>query len=252
MKSIVIGKTVIGEGLPKVIVPLTKFNDEDLLVELSNVKSMNPDIIEWRADFYRKVGDLPSVRHLLSEIRTEAYDLPLLFTFRTQKEGGSGDASVSYYQKLLEEVICSRKIEVIDIEWNIAKPFIDSLVDLAEKNGVFVLMSHHNFQNTPSKKEIIDRFRSMEQSGAHMTKIAVMPKDFHDVMTLMEASWDMKTKYATRPFIAISMGKLGMISRMAAGLYGSAATFASGKTSSAPGQIPIGQLRTIFDLLHKG
>jgi 3-dehydroquinate dehydratase-1 len=44
----------------------------------------------------------------------------------------------------------------------------------------------------------------------------------------------------------MSMGGIGSISRMIGWVYGSAATFAVGKSSSAPGQIAIDELRAVL------
>jgi 3-dehydroquinate dehydratase-1 len=41
----------------------------------------------------------------------------------------------------------------------------------------------------------------------------------------------------------MSMGGFGSVSRMVGGVFGSSVTFAVGKASSAPGQIPIEELR---------
>ena len=59
----------------------------------------------------------------------------------------------------------------------------------------------------------------------------------------------MKERYADRPYITMSMGKLGLVSRISGELTGSAVTFGSASAASAPGQLPVGELRTILSLL---
>jgi 3-dehydroquinate dehydratase-1 len=51
--------------------------------------------------------------------------------------------------------------------------------------------------------------------------------------------------------ITMSMGPLGMHSRIVGGLYGSDLTFAVGSVASAPGQIPAAQMRSAFELIYK-
>ncbi len=46
------------------------------------------------------------------------------------------------------------------------------------------------------------------------------------------------------------MGPQGRLSRLAGGLFGSDITFASGRTPSAPGQIPIEHLRHAMAALY--
>jgi 3-dehydroquinate dehydratase-1 len=49
----------------------------------------------------------------------------------------------------------------------------------------------------------------------------------------------------------MSMGSLGMISRISGELFGSALTFGSAKKASAPGQLEAEQLHKILHLLHR-
>jgi 3-dehydroquinate dehydratase-1 len=49
----------------------------------------------------------------------------------------------------------------------------------------------------------------------------------------------------------MSMGRLGLASRAAGFLFGSDLSFAGGRQSSAPGQIPIAELRAIVDGLAR-
>lgn len=90
----------------------------------------------------------------------------------------------------------------------------------------------------------------MQEIGADLPKIAVMPISSEDVLKLLEATNSMKQKYSTRPIIAISMGHLGVISRLSGELFGSCMTFGSAKDASAPGQIEVKELKNILDLLH--
>ncbi len=77
-----------------------------------------------------------------------------------------------------------------------------------------------------------------------------MPNCPKDVITLLDATRIMKEKYAKRPIITMSMAGKGVISRLSGELFGSDMTFGSAKNISAPGQIPIRELRKIINLLH--
>ena len=61
----------------------------------------------------------------------------------------------------------------------------------------------------------------------------------------------MVTKYANRPIITMSMSGMGVISRLAGEVFGSALTFGSVKAASAPGQIPVDKLNNILEVIHK-
>ena len=90
----------------------------------------------------------------------------------------------------------------------------------------------------------------MQDMGADIPKIAVMPKSESDVITLLDATQEMHTKYADGPIITMSMGK-GVISRMCGEFFGSSMTFGAVGQVSAPGQTPVDQLSDVLAVLHR-
>jgi len=105
-----------------------------------------------------------------------------------------------------------------------------------------MIMSYHNFQATPEGEALVAKFAEAERLGADIAKVAVMPKSPGDVLTLLGAVWR-ADEAGSIPLIGMSMGGFGAVSRMVGGVFGSALTFAVGKSASAPGQIPIEDLR---------
>jgi 3-dehydroquinate dehydratase-1 len=91
----------------------------------------------------------------------------------------------------------------------------------------------------------------MQLLGGHISKIAVMPKNVQDILTLLDATITMKNKDRDYPLITMAMGPLGLISRLSGELFGSACTFGAGRTASAPGQIPANDLRNVLNIFHK-
>lgn len=249
MKKIIsIRKVHIGEGMPKIIVPLMGTNKEQLLEEVNAVKQVNPDIVEWRADMLEAIEDLSEVKKVLSLLRDELYPTPLLFTFRSHREGGNKKIDDPYYERLLKEVAETNEVDLIDVE--LFSPAVLRFVEIAKANDIVVIMSNHDFEKTPEKEEIISRLKRMQELGADIPKIAVMPQSPKDVITLLDATYTMNSFYADRPIITMSMASTGMISRIAGQVFGSAATFGSVIEASAPGQIPARDLRKMIDVLH--
>jgi 3-dehydroquinate dehydratase I len=242
---------VIGEGMPKIIVPLVGTTEQALREEIKTLKNKKPDIFEWRVDMFDMVMDLPSIEKTLSIIREHIGDIPLLFTFRTVHEGGKQEVPLDYYSQLVKNAILSGQVDLIDIELFLGDIYVKELLALAKKSGAFVVLSNHDFQKTPAKDELITRFQKMRELGADIPKIAVMPNKVQDVITLLDASQTIHEAYGDLPFIMISMGKQGLISRLAGEWFGSAATFASGVEQSAPGQIGISELREMMEILHQ-
>ncbi len=241
----------IGEGIPKIIVPLVGTTDAELLEEVHNVLEVKPDIVEWRVDTYEDVENLEKVQSTLSLLRDRLIDIPILFTFRTVNEGGKREVPVRFYNNLLSMAIQSKLIDMVDIEFLLGDDLVKTLVSLAKQYGIYVVLSNHDFQKTPDKQELILRFRKMQELGADIPKIAVMPNSTEDVITLLEATNTMNCKYADRPFISVSMGGIGVISRLTGEVFGSAATFVSGIQESAPGQPTIKDTKKVLEILHK-
>ena len=69
MSTLTIKNVTIGEGIPKIIVPLVGTTEEEILKEVETVKSLKPDIIEWRVDVYEQVENLEAVSDLTSKLR---------------------------------------------------------------------------------------------------------------------------------------------------------------------------------------
>ncbi|MEC5425376.1 type I 3-dehydroquinate dehydratase [Virgibacillus sp. C22-A2] len=251
MSNITVKNLTIGEGIPKIVVPLMGATDAGILEELQHVKSLEPDIIEWRVDAYMEVEKLESVMAALATIRVALDDIPLLFTFRSHKEGGNRVITDSYYVELLTTAIRSNEVDLLDIELFYQDVIVKSLIKEAKASGVCVIVSNHNFTHTPSRETIISRLREMQSLGADIPKIAVMPTNTEDVLTLLDATNSMVTHYADRPIITMAMGSEGLISRLAGEVFGSALTFGAGKEVSAPGQIDTKDLRIVLEILHK-
>lgn len=251
MSTLKIRNIVVGEGSPKIIIPLVGGSMAQLLEEADYVKQQCPDVIEWRVDLFEGVGDLQQVAVMLSKLRTLLNNIPLLFTFRSHREGGNKEISDEYYLELNCMAISSGMIDMVDVELFNRDVVRNSIVANAREHRVIVVMSNHDFEKTPNKDELVSRLRKMQEYGADIPKIAVMPTSVADVLTLLDATNTMKTMYADRPIITMSMAGTGVVSRLTGELFGSAFTFAAGKTASAPGQIPVNDLRLVLDIIHR-
>jgi len=142
-------------------------------------------------------------------------------------------------------------IDLLDIELFMEEVTIKQVIDMAHSHRIAVILSNHDFEKTPSKEEIVFRLQKAQQLGADIPKIAVMPQSVKDVLTLLDATATMKEEAPDQPIVTMSMGGRGAVSRMAGEIFGSAITFAAAKKASAPGQIPIEELKNILTVVHK-
>lgn len=241
MNIVTVKDVVIGEGTPKICAPLVGCQRIDLEYEITLANQKPVDIVEWRVDYFEYVDDVSKVMETLKWMK-EQLPVPLLFTFRTQKEGGIHAYTKQQYFRLYQEVIMSKLVDLIDVEWQIGVELVDELVALAHQNQVKVILSHHNFCKTPSKSEMIAIFKEMNETSADIYKLAVMPLKKEDVVCLMETSDEVSKDIVNQPIVALSMGELGQQTRIQAKLFGSSITFGTLKKASAPGQIPVEEL----------
>lgn len=249
-KVVSIKGVAIGAGMPKVCIPLVGNTFVELINETKYLKRLDFDVVEIRIDFYEEVTNLDSVKKVLAKIREILFDKPIIFTFRSTREGGQREIKLEYYIELYRIISRSRLVDIIDIELFNNEEDIKNLVEVAHENDVSVIISNHDFNSTPTKEEIISRLKLAKKLGADIPKIAVMPTCTQDVLTLMDATRIMREEFSEGPIIAISMSGKGVISRLAGEFFGSALTFGSAKYTSAPGQIPATELRQIIESIH--
>lgn len=241
-----------GKGIPKICVSVIEKRTKDIIKSIINIKELGAEIIEWRADWFQDVFDRNEMLHTLERMNGIKGNIPLLFTFRTGKEGGAQKIDPENYVKVNRRAIKSGYIDMVDIELFTGEEEVKELVQLAKEYHVKIIMSNHDFQKTPSKEEMISRLCKMQDMGADILKIAVMPQNRRDLLTLLEATEEMNTHYAKQPIVTMSMGGTGVLSRVCGEVFGSAMTFGAIGKASAPGQMEIADLQTILKLLHKG
>ncbi len=249
-KEIIVKNLIIGNGIPKTCVSIVGKTKDYIIKEANFLKTINVDIIEWRVDFFEHVESIKKIKDVLKIIRKILIDKPIIFTFRSSKEGGEKEVSSEFYFRLNRDIANTKLIDIIDIELLNSENNIKELIDISHKNNVLVIISFHDFKETPSKEKMkYCMYRSIEL-GADIPKIAVMANTTEDILDLLDITRIIKEKYPNIPIITISMGKKGIVSRITGELFGSSITFASAKKASAPGQIPIDDLSHIIKILH--
>ncbi|WP_446898931.1 type I 3-dehydroquinate dehydratase [Clostridium sp. LBM24168] len=249
-KVINIRNTIIGEGIPKICVPMVGKSLNELMDEANLLRNIDFDIVEWRVDFFEHVKKISKVEKVLQKIRSILTDIPMIFTFRSVEEGGQTEVSKEFYMELNERILQTGLVDIIDIELFNNENNIRKLIDIAHINSTFVIISNHDFKGTPSREDIISRLCREQNLGGDILKIAVMPNCTEDIITLLDASRIIKEKYARCPVITMSMGGKGVITRLSGEIFGSDVTFAAVREVSAPGQIYIEDIRKIIQLLH--
>lgn len=240
----------IGEGIPKICVPIVGTTRDEILAAAKSFESVKKDVVEWRADWFEGVFDFAHVEAVLKELRRVLGNTPILFTFRTANEGGEKAIEPAAYAELNKRAAATGLIDLVDVEAFTGDEVVRDIIESAHESGVVVVASNHDFEKTPEKDEIVRRLRKMQELGADIPKIAVMPQSRKDVLTLLSATEEMASEYADRPIITMSMSATGLISRLCGECFGSALTFGAVGKASAPGQMNASDLSEILNLIH--
>ena len=249
MESLKIRNMELGAGRPKICVPLTGSDQEQLQAEAEAAMKKSIDLVEWRGDCFCRVHDLTEMEQTAKILRQQMGDCPILFTCRT--EDGRFSISIRDYIELNKRMIATGCIDLVDVELFMGDAVCRELVEYAHAHHVAVVISNHEFEQTPDVDVMVRRLQSMRYLGADVPKIAVMPKNNRDVLKLLQATDTINQLFGDCPIITMSMGKMGVISRLCGETFGSALTFATVGKASAPGQISVDEVETILDILHQ-
>lgn len=249
MNRVSVRKVVIGEGKPKVVVPIVAKTEAEIETQIREILRKKADIVEWRGDWFDDISDWEKVENRLRLLRKAMGEIPILFTFRTAEEGGEREISQEMYRELNRNVAKTQLADMIDVEGFSVKN-AEQLIKELRDMGMKVVVSSHDFEKTLPKDELLEKLRELQNMGADIVKMAVLPQSAKDVLELLSATEEMNRLYAKQPIVTMSMSGRGVISRLAGEFVGSALTFGSAGKTSAPGQIDAEELDFILTTLH--
>ena len=279
------GRSIPGPGgLPAVAVSLTGPSLAQARTQARSAIDAGADVLELRVDLLEEAGALAApdpldaataaaqvlecLRGLREAIDTTvgaAAGSPVLLTCRTAAEGGRARLDDASYGALLRSVLegladwaPERRPVAIDVE--VQRGCLPQVCTQAHGLGVDVVASFHDFEATPADEALEEVLARMAREGADLAKIAVWPTSADDVARLLRVCARATAGAGERsglgvPVAAMSMGALGAVSRVAPA-FGSALTFAvvpdeQGQArASAPGQLPIQDVRRCLELLR--
>lgn len=251
-KPLLVRGTPIANGaVPLICAPLVAATADALEAELRDVLAKAPDVIEWRADHFAAIADTARVIDAARRIKAIARETPLIFTRRAKREGGADTPLGDDEALVLYEAVCAaRCAELVDFEMSNGSERMARVRSAAHANAIALIASYHDFRATPAGNALIGKFAEGAEAGADVVKVAVMPSDARDVLTLLAATYEAHVALDI-PLVSMAMGPLGALSRIAGFLYGSSLTFGVGAGSSAPGQLAIDELRAAIDIVRR-
>ncbi len=221
-----------------IAVPVMGQSAQVVLAQLAVACACATDIVEWRVDALAK-QDAQQNGELAIEVRqqTARAGKQLLVTFRTQAQGGLGQTADSV--QTVSDWVRLAQPDWVDVETN-----ADTAATLAALSGLKtqLILSTHDFDQTGTVATRQQQLQRMATLPVAMVKMALMTQTSADALTIMQLNAWAQTAL-TRPVAVMGMGAYGAVTRLTAPTFGAALTFASATVASAPGQLPIDELR---------
>jgi len=158
---------------------------------------------------------------------------PVIVTYRPRREGGRYEGPESARLEALRRA-ARLGARYIDVEH-------DAIAHLGDVPPAQVIVSYHNFSETPPDLEAIHA--RLAKSGASIVKLAVTARHILDTVPILRL-----LRSARTPTIALAMGERGLITRILATKFGSPLTYASlaEDDQAGPGQVSIRRMLDLY------
>ncbi len=215
---------------------LAEKNIDDCLKELNNVKT---DLVEHRIDYLEKIEHLDLIYSSFKE-------KDFIATCRRENCGGKFNGSEEERVGILLSAV-ELGAKFVDIEIETEKFLIDKIVSFANERNCKVIISMHNFNSTPTFRELLGVMLKERSYGADIGKIVCTASTINDCHNLLDLI--LEANKIEFPMISFAMGNIGKFSRVSSLLYGAPFTFISHNVKSAPGQFNYEEMISVLKLV---
>ncbi|MFA6106532.1 MAG: type I 3-dehydroquinate dehydratase [Patescibacteria group bacterium] len=210
---------------------VTGKNLKEFLANLKKAQKQT-DWVELRADYIKNfnVHDIAKIKAAVSK--------HAIFTCRKPGEGGNFRSSEKERLAILNAALKSG-FDFVDIELSAISKVKIPAAPISSK----IICSFHDFNKTSSLSQLKKIAEKMEKTKAQVIKIVTMVKTESDNQKLFEL---LAGKKSGMEMIVLGMGEKGKITRLLSPLRGGYLTFASASVATAPGQISVKELKSIY------
>lgn len=116
--------------------------EAEILNLTKEIAAQHPQMMQWRMDCFEDVTKMNHLLELAPKIKAELQDIPLLVTFRSQKQGGMTELdSEDAYLNLIKIAIDFKLGDAIDIEIDHTPDRVQALIQDAYENGLKVVIN---------------------------------------------------------------------------------------------------------------
>lgn len=220
----------------RICTPVIGETREELLSNLEQIQKIS-SLVEIRADYIANLS-IEDIEEIKLHTRVDS-----IFTCRKKEEGGFFKGSEEERISILKKAI-DAQFDFVDIELSAMKEH-----QISKKGITKLIISYHNFEKTPSYWDMQNIIAEMNSFGPDILKIATMMNEEYESTKIYRL---LTNKPHNEERIVLGMGEKGRMTRILGPLLGSYLTFASTEFGgSAPGQIELSELQTIYKSLQK-
>ncbi|MBI5047333.1 MAG: type I 3-dehydroquinate dehydratase [Deltaproteobacteria bacterium] len=230
-----IGKVKLG-NIPRIAAVILDGEDKKAVAQ---AKRDGADILELRIDCFKR-KDAAYIQRTIKNASDK--NLPTIATIRSMSEGGKAVVSEGERLKLFFNIMPF--VDAVDVEFS-SKKILKAVINKAHGLNKKVIVSYHNFKNTPEQKRLERIVKDCKRAGGDIVKVATLARSKKDIARLA------LTTASHNDIITIAMGKFGTLSRVFFPMLGSLLVYCSVTKSSAPGQIPLKDTKILLKVLKE-
>ncbi|MDR0724601.1 MAG: type I 3-dehydroquinate dehydratase [Prevotellaceae bacterium] len=136
----------------------------------------------------------------------------------------------------------------VDVETEADEDFRKAVAKQAKLNNCKLIVSYHNFEETPSLLEMCDIVDICKKQDADLVKLVTTAKNKSDASRVLS----LYDKYPDTSLVAFAMGAAGLITRVACLFLGAPYTYAavSDDKPLANGQISVEKIQNVMNNLR--
>ncbi|XP_020204569.1 bifunctional 3-dehydroquinate dehydratase/shikimate dehydrogenase, chloroplastic isoform X1 [Cajanus cajan] len=227
----------VGNCPTLVCTPILGTTVAQMLIQMRRANEIGADMVEIRLDYLRTFNPTPHLQTLISQS-----PLPTIVTYRPTWEGGKYEGDETKRQDVLR-LAMELGADYIDVELQVADDFNRSICEKKPHNFK-VIVSSHNFHNTPSAEAIGNLVARIQATGCDIAKIVTTASDITDCAHIFQIM-----VHSQIPTIGIVMGERGLISRLLSPKFGGYLTYGALEEDaiSAPGQITVKNMLELYN-----
>ena len=106
----------LGQGMPKICIPIVERTQAAIMDVAAELRYSVADLVEWRADYYEDLQCPDRLQETIVKLGQALGDKELLFTIRTNDEGGEQQIIFADYASILVAVADLPEIHYMDVE----------------------------------------------------------------------------------------------------------------------------------------